>query len=91
MKFSAIFPKQYYDNTILQGEYPSFIAGMDSWAICLNFWTAQTSIEHFQVEVETSNLVNNHKINFPTCHSQPPGQGSKFTDLILPGSTFEPH
>lgn len=30
MKFSAMFPKQYYDNTILQGKYPSFIAAMDS-------------------------------------------------------------
>lgn len=36
MKFSAMFPKQYYDHTILQGECPSCIAGMDSWALCLN-------------------------------------------------------
>lgn len=43
MKFSVIFPKQCCDSIILQGKYPSFMAAMDSWAVCLNSWAAQIS------------------------------------------------
>lgn len=38
--------------------------------------------------LECSNVVKNHQRNFPTCHSQPSGQGCKFTDLGLPGSVY---
>lgn len=38
-----MFPKKCCDNNIFRGKYPSFTAGMDSWAVCLNSWAIEIS------------------------------------------------